>query len=177
MAHVWQTEPSARHGGPFSGLRSFEHSWRHLEVAALRGDALEMAAASASAARACLADGDLDEALWHVQRGRQFLHTAPPCARVLALHCTLAELSLRLAQRLADGDEHAARRLCEDTRDAAFEVVRHAPDVPERGAVAVSLLEVADILEALGDDSDAETVRRQVLQGLPGHVAVPSLAN
>lgn len=171
MAHVWQTDPSPRtpredRGTSFKGLRSFEHHWRRLGVAATHGDTLEMAAASASAARACLTDGDLDEAAWHLQRSRRFLHAHRACARSLALQCELAKLGLRLADRLALDDEHAARRLREETRDDVFELVRRAGHVADRGAVAVSLLEVADVLEALGDDSDAETVRLQALRGL-----------
>lgn len=180
MAHVWQTEVPARprdtRVDAFRGLRSFERPWRHLEVAAARGDALEMAAACASAARACLTDGDLDEAQWHLQRGRRFLDTPQASPRALALHCELAELGLRLAECFAEDDDHAARRLREDARDAVFDVVRKVRDVPQRDTAAVALRQVGDILEALGDASDAETVRLQALQGLARPATTPSCA-
>lgn len=178
MSTVWQAEPSVRpiqesRGSEFRGLRAFEQPWRHLEVAAARGDALELAAACANAGRACLADGDLDEALWHVQRGRRLLDMPAACPGSLALQCELAELSLRLADLQARSDEQAARRLRDDTRDAVFDVVRQVRSVRDPGAVVSALLQAADVLEALGDHSDAETVRVQAL----GRVAPAELQN
>jgi hypothetical protein len=177
MAQVWQADSSVQRDdstvAPFRGLRAFEQSWRRLEVAATRGDALELAAASASAARACLTDGDLDEAQWHLQRGGRFLSLHDTCPRGLTLQCELAEVTLRLADCLADEDEHAARRLRDDTRDTLFEVVRRVQAVREHGAMTSALLHVADLLAALGDHSDAETVRTLALQGM----ASASLSN
>lgn len=168
MSTLRQAEPyQDALGSSFRGLRAFEHHWRHLEVAAARGDALEFAAASASAGRACLADGDLDEALWHVQRGRRFLDLPAAGPRSLALQCELAELSLRLADLQAGADAHAARRLRDDTRDAVFEVVRRVRGMRDPGAVVSALLQAADVLEALGDHSDAQTVRLQALGRVP----------
>jgi hypothetical protein len=172
MAQVWLADSSVQRDDPagatFRGLRAFEQSWRRLEVAATRGDALELAAASASAARACLTDGDLDEAQWHLQRGGRFLSLHDTCPRGLTLQCEMAEVTLRLAHCLADDDEHAARRLRDDTRDTLFEVVRRAQAARHQGALTSALLHVADILTALGDHSDAETVRTQALQGMGG---------
>lgn len=155
---------TSRPDAPFRGLRSFEQSWRRLEAAATRGDALELAAASASAARACLADGDLDEARWHIERGRRVLDLHDTCPRGLSLQCELAELMLQIAAQVASDDLHAARRLRDDTRDVLFEVVRRARMVQDRSAWKAALLHVAELLVSLGDHSDAQTVRLQALR-------------
>jgi hypothetical protein len=143
------------------GLRSFERSWRHLEAASVQGDALALAAASADAARAFIADGDADEAHWHLQRGQRFLSLLPPCGRGLALQCELAALGHALATLLAAQDEQAARRLRDTTRDAIFDLVRRAGGLAEGIA---SVLQAADLLHAMGDTADAQTLRQQALQ-------------
>lgn len=143
------------------GLRSFERSWRHLEAASVQGDALALAAASADAAQAFLTDGDTDEAHWHLQRGQRFLSLLHPCGRSLTLQCELAALGHALATLLAPRDEQAARRLRDTTRDAIFDLVRRASSLAEGSAW---VLQAADILHAMGDTADAQTLRQQALQ-------------
>lgn len=172
MAHVWQAasaeralEPGAG-VSPYRGLRAFEQSWRRLERAATRGDALELAAASASAGRTCLDDDDLDEAQWHLRRGRHFLDAHAPCPRGFTLRCDMAALSLQLADRYEHDDEPVARRLREETRDGLFDIVREVTQGHDP-ALAATLHRVADLLDRLGDHSDAATVRRQAGGGPP----------
>lgn len=164
MAQVWHTPPAtssfdAGTGASFKGLRSAEQSWRRLEMAAAGGDALELAAASALAAKACLADEDRDEAEWHLQRGHRFLDLHGPCPRGLALQCDLAELGLLIAQRCEPDDVPTARRLRDDTRDVLFQIVRDIDAGLDGDAPWSTLHRVAGLLDALGDHSDAETVR------------------
>jgi len=160
MGYAGSTPNPGMSGQPLAGLPAFEHPWHRLERAAREDDPLAYAAASANAARICLADGDLDEALWHVRRGWRFLDLPVNCEHSLALRCELAELTLALSNQFM-GDDAQARRLRDDTRDAVFDILRRCDGVLERNA---TLLQVADILDALGDRSDAETVRRQVPQ-------------
>lgn len=143
------------------GLRAHEPSWRHLEAASAQGDALALASASASAARIFLADGDGAEALWHLQRGRRFLASPGLCLHSLSVLCELATLKLQVAALQDEHDPQAARHLRDTTRDDLFDLVRRALELAD-GATAV--LQAADILQALGDTADADTLRHRVLQ-------------
>lgn len=160
MGHAESTPNAGMSGQPLAGLPAFEPPWRRLERAAREGNPLAYAAASASAGRICLTDGDLDEALWHVRRGWLFLDLPVSCEHSLALRCELAALTLALSNQ-SMADDAQARRLRDDTRDAVFDILRRCNAVQGRHA---TLLQVADILDALGDRSDADTVRRQVPQ-------------
>lgn len=160
MGYAESTPNPGTSSQPLAGIPVFERPWHRLERAAREDDPLAYAAASANAARICLADGDLDEALWHVRRGWRFLDLSVSCEHGLALRCEFAELTLALSnQSLADDAQ--ARRLRDDTRDAVFDILRRCDAVLERNTTQ---LQVAGILDALGDHSDADTVRRQVPQ-------------
>jgi hypothetical protein len=150
-------------GATYRGLQAHEHNWHRLDTGPAGVELLALVEASAQAAQRCLHEQDWDEALWHIQRGLRFLDMPMPCAQSLALQFNLATLSLQIATALPQDDEPRARHLCDEIRDAVFEVIRGIDQVQDGEVATVALLRAADILELLGDRSDADQLRQQSL--------------
>lgn len=160
-------------GATYRGLQAHEHNWHRLDTGPAGVELLALVEGSAQAAQRCLHEQDWDEALWHIQRGLRFLDMPMPCAQSLALQFDLATLSLQIATALPQDDEQRARHLCDQIRDAVFEVIRGMDQVPDGEVATVALLRAADILELLGDRSDAHQLRQQSLT----RTGAPALGN
>ncbi|MEX8517458.1 MAG: hypothetical protein AB3X44_02925 [Leptothrix sp. (in: b-proteobacteria)] len=148
-------------------------SWLHrAEQALSAGDCAQSAELFVTAARCCLAGQDPDEADWHLQRAARALDRGAVSARSLTLRCLVAEQTLLLSQGWAgSGERTQARRQAERARDLGFDVVRAATQMADLAARVALLLRVAELLEGLGDLSDAQALRLQAFGRLEAPLA------
>ncbi len=138
---------------------------RRFEQVRLGGDALEMSQLALMAARQCLDELRLDDALLHLQRVDRLLAAARATPRSLTLLGDMAELTLHaasLARGMTDEDDPMrTRRLSELTRDRCYAVTARLDRVDDAGVCSAVLLRVASLLDAAGDEADARAMRQQ----------------
>jgi hypothetical protein len=93
-----------------------------------------------------------------------------PCGpQQLEALCSLAGQTVRLLRRVSDQagmDIGLARRLGSLARQLCFEVVCQLSTVGDLGHRMAMLLAVAQVLDSLGDQQDAQAMREQALVGL-----------
>jgi hypothetical protein len=127
-----------------------------------REDLLESALTSAS--------GQLwNESSWQLHRCAQQLLREPAGPHQLEALCSLAGQTVRLLRRVSDQagmDIGLARRLGSLARQLCFEVVCQLSTVGDLGHRMAMLLAVAQVLDSLGDQQDAQAMREQALVGL-----------
>jgi hypothetical protein len=152
----------------------------HREMARLLLDGAHAAMAEAEAEGGS-SDGEwLEQAHWRLTRAQRSLDACGPHADSLTLLCERMELQRRLSQCWAQlghpGRRHVAREL---TRDLAFDVARRAERTPDLGLRVVVILRAAEVLDTLGDQSDAHALRVRAFHRLDdrpaAHTAVPAL--
>jgi hypothetical protein len=152
----------------------------HREMARLLLDGAHAAMAE-SDAEGDTSDGErLERAQWLLTRAQRSLDACGQHADSLTLLCELLERQCRLSRCWAQlghpGRHHVAREL---TRDLAFDVARRAERTHDLGLRVVVILRAAEVLDLLGDQSDALALRVRAFHRLgdreAAHAAVPSL--
>lgn len=133
-----------------------------IEAARRSGDVEALVSAVCAAADDSLLLDDLQEASWYVERGLAALGCLPMGTADQPARWALAELALSVAQCWrAQGDAARGRRLQDLLRDACFDTVRHAEALRDVGLRRALYTRVAALLDHLGDETDAELLRRR----------------
>lgn len=139
-----------------------DHCQHWIEAARCNGDVEALVSAICAAADDSLVLDDLQEASWYVERGLAALSCLPMGSGDQPARWALAELALAVAQCWrAQGDAARGRRLQDLLRDACFDTVRHAEDLRDAGSRRALYTRVAALLDHLGDETDAELLRRR----------------
>ncbi|HET9820448.1 MAG TPA: hypothetical protein VFQ16_01350 [Burkholderiaceae bacterium] len=127
-----------------------------LDEAEAGGEPARLSQAFAHVSRCHRAAGALAEADWYAKRGLQVARGLGAVDASVDALCEVAELACERAERLAAQDEsRAARRLGESARDHAFEAARLAQRAADPQWEITVLLRVSDLLDRLGDHTDA----------------------
>ncbi len=137
----------------------------HREMARLLLDGADTAMADADGD-----DGDdesLERAQWLLARTQRSLDACGAHPECLTLRCELMERQYQLSQCWArlghPGQRHAAREL---VRDLAFDVASRVARTEDLGLRVSVVLRAAEVLEALGDLSDAHALRARAFYKL-----------
>lgn len=142
-------------------------AWHQIALAQAAGDAYLLAEAAQGLARLCAHRHDLEEAHWHLGRARAALAATPPSEQGLVLQCNWVGLAVTLSERWQSrGERAAARRLADEARDLCFEVARRSAGIDNVACSVSALLRIAEMLEALGDDADAQRMRMRAFKGV-----------
>jgi hypothetical protein len=155
-----------------AGNESCSEGWpQRLERARQERNHREMARLLLDGADTALSEADDDESLeraqWLLARTQRSLNACGAHPECLQLLCELMERQCRLSQcwdRLGHpGQCHAAREL---VRDLAFDVARRAARTEDLGLRVAVILRAAEVLDVLGDLSDAHALRARAFYKL-----------
>jgi hypothetical protein len=131
------------------------------------GDLASLAELSLQAARGAREADDPQEARWHLQRADLALTHSHPDEQGIRLLADLVEESVALASHWAALAELGeARRQRELARDRCFVAIRHTLSTGTGPVRVAGLLRLADLLDALGDGCDADSLRERAFAGL-----------
>jgi len=155
------TGTEVRSEGWLQRMERARQARNHREMAQLLLDGADTALADAGDAES------LERVQWLLARAQRSLDACATDPAYLTLLCALMERQWQLAQHWQPldhpGQRHATR---EQVRDLAFEVARHGERSEDLGQRVSVILRAAEALEALGDQSDAHTLRARACHRL-----------
>jgi len=160
---------------------------QRLDRARQQRDHLEMARLLLSAARGAMVDSvreddeeSLEHAQWLLARTQRSVSVSEGDPEGLPVLADLLEAMARLLGLWTLRDRPAAARLAmEQVRDTAFDLARRVERSPDLGLMCTVLLRAADVLEQVGDASDAQALRSRAFHRLGSainRVDIPLLA-
>jgi hypothetical protein len=170
------------------GNEPLRDGWiQSLDRARQQRDHLEMARLLLAAAQGAMIDSvrdddeeSLEHAQWLLARTQRSVGVSEGDPEGIPVLADLLEAMARLLGlwTLRDRPE-AARLAMEQVRDTAFDLARRVERSPDLGVLCTMLLRAADVLEQVGDASDAQALRSRAFRRLGSainRVDIPLLA-